>query len=137
MSYAGDLAAIGCPTSTSGGQVVSISTFRGAGLASTIGGGGVAGNLTLSYVAADGSTQIVQSGGAVSFGRIEEGTSSTVGFTLTNTSAQSVTAPAISVSAGVFTLTTPSRRHLRSARGVPSASASSSSRTPRLHSRPF
>ncbi len=107
MSYAGGLAAIGCPTSTAGGQVVSVSTFRGTGLASIIGGGGVAGSLTLSYVAADGSTQIVQSGGTVSFGRIEEGTSSTVGFTLTNTSAQSVTAPAISVSAGVFTLTTP------------------------------
>jgi hypothetical protein len=107
MSYAGDLAAIGCPTSTAGGQVVSVSTFRGTGLASTIGGGGVAGSLSLSYLAADGSIQIVQSGDTVSFGRIEEGTSSTVGFTLMNTSAQSVTAPAISVSAGVFTLTTP------------------------------
>src|SRR5271165_4448442 len=107
MSYAGDLAAIGCPTNTSAGQVVSVSTFHGTGLASTIGGGGVAGGLTLSYLAADGSTQAVQSGGTVSFGRIQEGTSTAVAFTLTNSTGQSVSAPPISVSGGVFTLTTP------------------------------
>jgi hypothetical protein len=49
----------------------------------------------------------VQSGGTVDFGRIEEGSSSEIGFTLTNASAQSVSAPLISVSASAFTLTTP------------------------------
>ncbi len=107
MSYAGNPVASGCPENTAGGQVVSGATFQGTGLASIIGGGGAAGSLTLSYLAADGSMQVVQSGGAVSFGRIEEGTSSTIGFTLTNSAAQSITAPPITVSAGAFTLTTP------------------------------
>jgi len=107
MSYAGNPAAEGCPVNTAAGQVVSVSTFYGSGLPSVIGGGGVTGSLTLSYLAADGSTQIVQSGGTVSFGRVEEGTSSAVAFTLTNSSAQSVTAPPITVSAGAFTLITP------------------------------
>jgi hypothetical protein len=107
MSDAGDLAALGCPTSTAGGQVISVATFKGTGLASVIGGGGLAGSLTLSYVATNGSTQSVQSGGTVDFGRIEEGSSSEIGFTLTNASAQSVSAPLISVSASAFTLTTP------------------------------
>ncbi|MGA7415716.1 MAG: hypothetical protein WBW33_34905 [Bryobacteraceae bacterium] len=105
MSYAGNPAASGCPVNTASGQVISVSTFHGTGLASIIGGGGVPGSLTLSYLAANGSMQIVQSGGSVSFGRIEEGTSSTVAFTLTNSSAQPITAPPITVSAGVFTLT--------------------------------
>lgn len=107
MSYAGNPASVGCPTSTLGGEIVSVGTFQGTGLASIIGGGGVAGSLTLSYLAADGSTQTVQSGGTVPFGQIEEGTSSAVEFTLTNTTAQSITAPPITVSAGVFTLATP------------------------------
>jgi hypothetical protein len=107
MSYAGNPAATGCPLNTTAGQVVSVSTFHGTGLASTIGGGGVAGALTLSYVGTDGSAQTVQSGGTVSFGRILEGTSDVVVFTLLNSSGQAVTSPPIGVPSGAFTLTTP------------------------------
>ncbi len=105
MSYAGNPAAAGCPPTTAGGQVVSVATFHGTGLTSIIGGGGVPGSLVLSYVAADGTTQAVQSGGTVPFGRIKQTTTDEVVFTLANTLTQAVTSPPVSVSGGVFTIT--------------------------------
>jgi hypothetical protein len=105
MSYAGNPAAAGCPPSTAGGQVVSVATFHGTGLTSIIGGGGVPGSLVLSYIAVDGTTQTIQSGGTVPFGRIKQGTTNEVVFTLGNNSTQAVTSPPITVSGGVFTIT--------------------------------